>query len=94
MAYQSLTVCLHKRYSKKSCGGGQGEEIAKALEVGLKKMGSHLTVGRIYCFGLCEDGPNVRLTPGGRFFHNVSTDHLDEIFEAVRHLKPNTPSPT
>ena len=86
MAFTSLTVCLHTRYSSVSCGSGGGEAIATALEKELEARGSDLKVNRLYCFGMCDHGPNVRLTPGGRFFHHVDPNNLDEILTEVDSL--------
>jgi len=87
MAYSSLTVCLHTRFSSQSCGDGGGEAIAEALEEALKKRQSKLSVNRIYCFGICEEGPNVRLTPGGPFFHKVRLENLDDLLDEVDALE-------
>lgn len=84
--YTSLAVCVHKRMSSKSCGTGKGPEIAEALQKELADAGLPQKVSQIYCFGMCEKGPNVRLIPGGPFFHNVDVNDLSPIIDFLNSL--------
>ncbi len=82
--YTSVTVCVHRRMGRPSCGAGRGDEIADALTQALADMGAPLSVARIYCFGLCDQGPTARLTPGGPFFHGLNPDNLSAILDEIR----------
>ena len=86
--YTGIAVCTNWRFGQKSCGGSGGEEIAAALEEALAEAGLDIPVERIQCFGHCAKGPNVRLLPGGPFFHQVSEDDLQEIVDALRERRP------
>jgi (2Fe-2S) ferredoxin len=41
-------------------------------------------VKRLMCFGRCNEGPNIRVAPGGAFFTRMNRERLDEVIEAVR----------
>ncbi|MCH9671115.1 MAG: (2Fe-2S) ferredoxin domain-containing protein [Gammaproteobacteria bacterium] len=85
-----LAVCTHLRAPHQaSCANGPGQALGRALARGLAERGLHnVPVVALKCFGLCEQGPNVRITPGGEFFHHVSLRDVNVIVDAVeRHLK-------
>ena len=79
-------VCVHQRLTeaKASCGGRGGERIAEQLEEALAREQLDFPVERFICFGQCEEGPNIRLAPGGRFFSRVSPEALPDILLAIR----------
>ena len=79
-------VCVHQRLTqaKASCGGRGGESIAEQLEAALAREQLDFPVERFICFGLCEEGPNIRLAPGGRFFSRVTPEALADIVLAIR----------
>ncbi len=73
-------VCTNRRLGKPSCRGGA---IADALETALHERGLTIQVQRSVCLGACEQGPNVRIAPGGRFFHQISIARIDELIAAA-----------
>ncbi|MDA0675549.1 MAG: (2Fe-2S) ferredoxin domain-containing protein [Proteobacteria bacterium] len=70
----ALVVCvnLRLRADAPSCASRGGVAIADALEQGVAARNLNIAVERICCLGLCTQGPNVRLAPGGAFFSEVS----------------------
>ena len=62
-----LLVCVNRRLGlgAPSCAGRGSERLAERLEQRLAERGLNLELRRIHCFGECERGPNLRLTPGG-----------------------------
>ncbi len=81
----TIIVCVNDRFtaSKPSCARGQSVAIADELERLVAERGLPLSVERLHCLGECALGPNLRLAPGGKFFHHVKladvTSILDEI---------------
>ncbi len=86
MSETKILVCINSRPAsdKASCAGRGSEVIAEALQNQLTEQGIPVTVGRIKCFGRCDEGPNVRLAPGGRFWRGVE---LGEVKAIVEHVK-------
>lgn len=88
----SVTVCVNERpptgIITVSCGPRGGHAIAAALEAELKRRALPVRFSTMKCLGLCEKGPNVRLTPSNSWFHGVhETDVLaiaDIVEEEVR----------
>ena len=75
-----LVVCVNKRTETGlRCCGSPGDQIADKLEAQVKARGLPIRVERIECFGMCNEGPNVRIAPRGKFFHRVETGHLGHI---------------
>ena len=85
MSDASLLVCINSRpgSDKPSCAGRGSEQLAEALEQALVERGLAVSVGRIKCFGRCNEGPNVRLAPGGRFWRGVCLEDVSAIIDHV-----------
>jgi (2Fe-2S) ferredoxin len=77
-----ILVCINKRLgpAKPSC---DGRALADAIEAEVRARGLAIPVERFVCFGACHEGPNVRLAPGGRFFHRVSAADVPAIVDAA-----------
>jgi (2Fe-2S) ferredoxin len=65
---------------------GGSEKIADAIESGLQERGLSLQVERIHCLGECAEGPNLRLAPGGKFFHHVKLADVPAILDEIAAL--------
>ena len=52
----------------------------------LKSEGLDVTVTERECLGRCEEGPVMRIAPGGRFFTKVNQASLVEIIDELRSL--------
>ncbi|MCB2101600.1 MAG: (2Fe-2S) ferredoxin domain-containing protein [Rhodobacterales bacterium] len=81
----TLLVCINRRPGahRPSCGARGSERLADLLEDGLAARGVALPVERIRCLGRCDDGPTVRLSPGGDFFLGADTADLAALLDRV-----------
>ena len=80
-----LLVCVNRRFGagQASCAARGSESVADAVERGIAERGLDLPVERICCFGKCQDGPNMRLAPGGEFFTGVGAERVAEILDVL-----------
>lgn len=80
-----VTVCINRRANPDmpSCGARGGEEIASALEAAIAEHGLPVRLERFKCLGLCERGPNIKLSPGGGFCHGVTLDELPIVLAKI-----------
>ncbi|MDY6991477.1 MAG: (2Fe-2S) ferredoxin domain-containing protein [Pseudomonadota bacterium] len=79
--WKTVIICVNYRRNPwlPSCGARGSLEIAQALELEIKAHGIAAQVERIHCFGECEQGPNVRIMPGGAFFRHVRLEDVADI---------------
>ncbi len=84
----SIVICINHRYklNNPSCAARGAEQIAAALEQQLNQACLNILVQRIDCMGQCERGPNLRIAPGGRFYHGVTMEDLPDIIAELQHL--------
>lgn len=76
-----LLVCHHlRRLPAGSCAAGGSVAIAQELARRLAEAGCNLPIEGIDCFGRCEQGPVLRLAPGGPFHDQVDKQPIDELF--------------
>jgi len=81
-----LTVCINDRAnpSQPSCTGrGGGEDLASRLEQEIAVRGWNIQVKRFECLGRCDEGPVLKLSPGGAFISQVNKDDLDEVLNQI-----------
>jgi (2Fe-2S) ferredoxin len=83
---KKVMVCVKQRFAdtNQSCGARGSEHIVKLLELEIARENLPISVERSICFGMCDMGPNVRLAPGGKFFHAVTPLRIPEIVESIR----------
>ena len=79
-------VCVNRRIGKPAC---EGAAIADVLESELRQRQLAIPVERSICLGACEQGPNVRLAPGGRFYHQVGVAGIAELVDDACKLAGN-----
>jgi (2Fe-2S) ferredoxin len=86
-----VTVCINRRSNPDapSCGARGGVEIAQALETAITERGVPVLVERFNCLGMCERGPNLKLSPGGEFCHGVHLEDLPELLEKITAFAKN-----
>lgn len=82
---KKVLVCVHQRLTgnNPSCGARGGLQLVELLTEAVARQGLRIPVERFICFGMCDKGPNVRLAPGGPFFHEVGPDQVPEIVLAI-----------
>ena len=82
-----VIVCVQERLGKRSsCVRGGGEELVKSLDKMFVGQGLDVLVKRSFCFGRCNDGPNIRIAPGGDFYTAMTQERLNEVVSAVRSM--------
>ncbi len=81
----SFAICINMRFQadQPSCAGRGSEDIADALERGIKDRGIDIVLERLRCFGLCAQGPNLRLIPGGNFHHRVTMADVPALLDML-----------
>ena len=81
-----LVVCTLQRYAPNphSCGNSGGLAIAEQLARALAADGLKVAVEQIGCFGLCLQGPNVKLLPAAKCWHGVNQDDVADIVAYVK----------
>lgn len=82
-----LTVCINERpptgIITVSCGPRGGFAIAAAIAAEIERRGLPVRFATIKCLGLCEKGPNVRLTPSNSWFHGVHESDVPALLDIV-----------
>ncbi|MEO5347462.1 MAG: (2Fe-2S) ferredoxin domain-containing protein [Magnetococcus sp. YQC-9] len=87
----SIIVCVKQRFgSDVSCASGGGVELADRLEQELAQRGWSVPVKRLLCLGRCNEGPNIRIAPGGPFFTRMRDDRLHEVLTALEPFLPQS----
>lgn len=90
-----VIVCVNERLpGKPSCGGRGSQLLADDLERVMKQRGLQSTVERVYCIGRCREGPNVRIFPGGCFFHGVGPQDVAAILDNLEKVINIRSAPT
>jgi len=84
-AAKKVMVCVNFRANpgQPSCAARGSEAIACALEAALAQHQLQIAVERFNCLGHCESGPNVRLTPAGRWYHAVTLQDVPELMSGI-----------
>lgn len=57
--------------------------IAAALGTAIALRGLPINVESFYCLGQCEQGPNLKLSPGGEFLHDVHLEDVPQLLERL-----------
>ncbi len=83
---KKLIVCVNQRVNPglPSCGARGSEAIAMAIEKDIHDKQLPIELDRTLCLGRCENGPNLRLAPGGKFFYGVCLEDLPDIREEIK----------
>lgn len=83
--YQVITVCSKHRANPDvpSCGARGSGDIVRRLEQMVAERHLPLRVERFDCLGLCELGPNLKLSPGGKFYHGVSLESISRLVDEI-----------
>lgn len=86
-----IVICINRRFgtATPSCAGRGSEAMANELERLLTESGLEIEVKRVKCLGQCEHGPNLRIAPGGRFYHHLSVDDLAKVITELQRLSQN-----
>lgn len=82
---KTVTVCTNFRANPDmpSCAARGGTEIAAALRIAIAERGLPVAVETFQCLGMCERGPNIKLSPGGEFCHAVHPGKLEALLDRI-----------
>lgn len=83
---KKILVCTNYRanLNSPSCAARGRKEAALELTRQLQDKNVKIEIEESPCMGFCNIGPNMRLIPGGEFFHEVSDKKITEIIEAAK----------
>jgi len=84
---QRLVICNNRRLTPErlSCGG-RNRVLTQVLKVLISEQQLSIAIEQRKCLGQCDKGPNIRLAPSGKFFHNVEEGDLPMIIDEIRHF--------
>jgi len=84
---KKVIVCVNQRSNpgQPSCAARGGVELADLLEREIRQRNIAITLERFHCLGRCDDGPNLKLVPGGKFHSGASL--LDNVAELLREIE-------
>lgn len=57
--------------------------LADRLEQEIASRGWKIKLERFSCLGRCEEGPNLKLAPGGRFISDLTPDALEKVLQEI-----------
>jgi NADH:ubiquinone oxidoreductase subunit E len=90
---KKIIVCVNYRANpdQPSCAARGSKEIAKCLQAEISKRKLGVMVEQIHCMGFCDKGPNVRLVPGGRFFHELTLQDIPQVMTEIEQFLLDQP---
>lgn len=79
----SIVVCVNRRLTlaQPSCAARGGEDLMDQLKDAARRRNIPVSVESFECFGLCNQGPNLRFSPAGPFFSDLSVDSADWVLD-------------
>lgn len=82
---KKIILCIHRRTNpaQPSCAARGSLEIAEQLEREIAMHGWDIKLERFDCLGRCDEGPNLRLAPGGPFRSGIVASHLEELLREI-----------
>lgn len=88
MTSRKVVVCVNYRANpnQPSCAARGSEAIACALEEALLQCHLDITLERFICLGQCEAGPNVRLTPAGPWYHQLTLENVPMLMSDIENF--------
>jgi (2Fe-2S) ferredoxin len=85
---KKIVVCVNHRTNpnQPSCAARGSEAIACALEEALAQHPLDITLERFICLGRCEAGPNIRLTPAGPWYHELTLQDIPMLMAEIENF--------
>jgi len=83
---KKVVVCVNYRANPQqpSCAARGGERIADLIERGIAAENIGIMLERFKCLGRCDEGPNLRMAPGGEFCSGVRPEDVPALLEKIR----------
>ena len=81
-----LVVCVNRRLGagKRSCAGSGSLALIARIEHMIEEQQLAIPVVRRECLGRCEEGPTMRIAPGGDFYTEIDEDSLGDIVSGLK----------
>lgn len=81
-----LVVCINERLGtgQRSCVGSGSPELIRSIRQMIEAEGLEIPIIERECLGKCEEGPVMRIAPGGEFFTEIDDDSLPRILDALK----------
>ena len=81
-----LVVCINRRLGagQRSCAGSGSLALIDRIERMIEAEALDIPVVRRECLGRCEQGPSMRIAPGGPFFTEIDDSSLPFIVSELR----------
>ena len=78
-----LVACVNQRLGsgQRSCAGSGSLDLIRQIETEIEARGLEIGVVRRECLGKCEQGPAMRIAPGGPFFFEIDSAGLARIVD-------------
>jgi NADH:ubiquinone oxidoreductase subunit E len=88
---KKILVCVNYRANpdQPSCAARGSKELARCLEEELANHEISIKVEHADCLGYCDKGPNLKLSPEGRFFHHGSKREITAILSELKKFSLN-----
>jgi (2Fe-2S) ferredoxin len=83
-----LVVCVNKRLGtgQRSCVDSGNLDYIAEIEALIEQAGLDIAIIKRECLGKCEQGPVMRIAPGGRFFTEINQASLPVIVSEMKML--------
>lgn len=83
-----LVVCVNQRLGagQRSCAGSGSRDLIQQLKTHLTNASLDVPIVERECLGRCEQGPAMRIAPGGQFFTEVGASDLVAIVDQLREM--------
>jgi (2Fe-2S) ferredoxin len=83
-----LVACVNKRLGtgQRSCVDSGNLDYIAEIETLIAQAGLDIAIIKRECLGKCEQGPVMRIAPGGRFFTEINQTSLPVIVSEIKML--------
>jgi (2Fe-2S) ferredoxin len=83
-----LVVCINRRLGsgQRSCAGSGSLALIERIEGMITEQGIDVPVVRRECLGRCDEGPTMRIAPGGPFFTAIDEAALAPIIDELKYF--------
>ena len=83
-----LVVCVNRRLNEDqpSCAARGSEALVERFKQEIADRALTAELQPVHCLGRCEQGPNVRIAPGGRMYRGVSEQDIERVMADLASL--------
>lgn len=81
---KKILVCTQFRSAGSNCAAKHLGLLPDMLRDAFASANVSCEVGEIKCFSRCNEGPNVKLHPDGKFWSHVDADSIPEIIQFIK----------